>query len=377
MMKKVTALLLCLLMALSLAACGKSGTPAGGQDPADASASAADESDVEEFNIPEGYELKVAFDKDNAPFSFENESGEMVGVDVDIAKALCEMNGWKFSAQGIDWDAERDSVLADGKVDCIWGSVSYSEAYNNETLWSTYGSICVDATVLDNSEFNKISDLKGKKIEVEPTALFSIEGENATELGKQIAADAAQVDKVGDAATAYKDLAEGKCDAILVSAAADSTVDFDAFGEDVIFKALYDVDVYSSEGDSSEQEFEFMNYNGVCDLELGAGFLTESDLFFAFAQGMETLNAEGKVTEILDDWARKDNGAYAAVLGCCSLNQMQEYESDLGEDQSADWSVLTDEELAELEDGVEADTDGSEDDITEEVEADNSAIVVK
>jgi hypothetical protein len=120
-----------------------------------------------------------------------------------------------------------------------------------------------------------------------------------------------------------------------------------------------------------------MNYNGVCDLELGAGFLTESDLFYAFAQGMETLNAEGKVTEILDDWARKDNGAYAAVLGCCSLNQMQEYESDLGEDQSADWSVLTDEELAELEDGVEADTDGSEDDITEEVEADNSAIVVK
>lgn len=376
-MKKITALLLCLLMALSLAACGKSGTSAGGQDPADASASAADESDVEEFNIPEGYELKVAFDKDNAPYSSVNESGEVVGIDVDIAAALCELNGWKLSAQGIAWDANRESVLSDGKADCIWGPVSYSESNNSETLWSVYGGIYVDATVLDSSDYNKLSDLKGKKIEVEPTAVFAIEGDSATELGKQIAADAAQVDKVSDAATAYKDLAEGKCDAILVSAAADSTVDFDAFGEDVIFKALYDVDVYSSEGDSSEEEFEVLNSNGVCDLELGAGFLTDTDLYFAVAQGMENLLSQGKVTEILDDWAKKDNGAYADAVGRCNVYQMQEYEPDVEEDMSADWSELTDEDLIELEGAVEAESDGSGDDITEEVETDNSAVVVK
>lgn len=376
-MKKITALLLCLLMALSLAACGKSGTSAGSQDPADASASAADESDVEEFSIPEGYELKVAFDKDNAPYSSVNESGEVVGIDVDIAAALCELNGWKLSAQGIAWDADRESVLSDGKADCIWGPVSYSESNNSETLWSVYGGIYVDATVLDSSDYNKLSDLKGKKIEVEPTAVFAIEGDSATELGKQIAADAAQVDKVSDAATAYKDLAEGKCDAILVSAAADSTVDFDAFGEDVIFKALYDVDVYSSEGDSSEEEFEVLNSNGVCDLELGAGFLTDTDLYFAVAQSMENLLSQGKVTEILDDWAKKDNGAYADAVGRCNVYQMQEYEPDVEEDMSADWSELTDEDLIELEGAVEAESDGSGDDITEEVETDNSAVVVK
>lgn len=377
-MKKVTALLLCLLLALSLAACGNKQEPTATKDPSDASASAQEDMSMleEEILVPAGHELKVAFARDNAPYSFVDESGELAGIDVDIAKAVCEQNQWTFSAQAIDW-ADRDAVLADGKAECVWGPVSYSESSSENTMWSVYGGIYVDATVLDGSEFNKISDLKGKHIEVEPTALFTIEGESATELGKQLVADAGKVDNVADAATAYKDLAEGKCDAILVSSAADSTVDFDSFGDDVVFKALYDVDVYSDEADSSAEEFEVLNSNGVCDLELGVGFQTDSDLYYAVSQSLESLLGSGKVGEILDTWSKKDNGVYADAVGRCNLYQMQEYEPEFEGDESMFIEELEDEDLEELEDGSEAEAQSIEVDVTEDEDSDASVIVVK
>lgn len=380
-MKKLIALLLCLAFALTLGACGKSAAP-GSKDTADASASAqpgssavVEEEEEEDFNVPEGYELKVAFADNNAPYSFVDESGEVVGVDVDIARAVCEKRGWVLKAQTIDWtDSKvREATLSGGEVDCIWGSLPFNEVNDSETMWNSYGSIYVDAVVLDGSGFYKLEDLKGKTIEVEPGSMFALEGDSATELGKQLSKNVGKIQQVADAQTAYQDLADGKCDAIVVNGAADDQVVLDDF--DVYFMTIYDIDVYNDSEDSSDGELVEVNSNSICDLEMGAAFLEDSDVYYATAVTMDSLNTNGTLSSILDDWSQKDNGTYAAAVSRCALYQIEEVdEEDLnasGDDGSIDWDALED------WDGEESQPDESMADITVDEPAEPGVTVVK
>jgi hypothetical protein len=229
---------------------------------------------------------------------------------------------------------------------------------------------------MDESEYMKLGDLKGKRIEVEPVAAFVLEGEKATELGKQLAADAAEIVPVSDAQTAYQDLVEGKCDAVVVSGGSDDQVDFNAF-EDA-FRSVYDVDIYGlpeEEEDSSELDFETIDSNGLCDMDLGAAFAEESDLFYALSDTMESMLSSGELSTIMENWKEKDNGAYADTIASCTLYQMEEYDPDMMGDESLDWADLEDLEDLELEDGS-ASALPEDLDITAEDE-DESVIVVE
>ena len=371
-MKKLTALLLCLALTLTMSACSKSKTPAAAEDTS-AEQSVAEE---EEVLVPKGYELKVAFAEDNAPFSYVDESGNVVGVDVDIAQAICDKNEWTLNARAIPWSTWTQ-VLESGETDCVWGSVSYSESTQSDALWAAYGSVYVDATVRDESEYMKLDDLKGKRIEVEPGAVFALEGESATELGKKLASDAGEMVPVSDAQTAYQDLAEGKCDAVVVSGGADDEVDYDKF--DVAFSNVYDVDVYGEpelEDESSDLDFDAIDSNGICDMDLGAAFAEESDVFYAVASTIEDMLSSGELNTILDTWKEKDNGAYAEAVSRCSLYEMQEYDPEMMGDESLEWADLEGLEDIELEDGSVSEL--PEDlDITVDGEEDESVIVVE
>jgi polar amino acid transport system substrate-binding protein len=366
-MKKLTALLLCLALALTMSACSKAKAPAA--EDTSAGQSSAEE---EEIQVPKGYELKVAFAEDNAPFSYVDESGNLVGVDVDIAQAICDKNEWKLNARAIPWSTWTQ-VLESGETDCVWGSVSYSDSTQNDALWAAYGSVYVDAVVRDESEYMKLDDLKGKRIEVEPGAAFALEGETATELGKKLASDAAEVAPVSDAQTAYEDLVAGKCDAVVISGGADDQVDYDAFEE--AFRNIYDVDVYGEpelEDESSDLDFETINSNGICDMDLGAAFAEETEVFYGVASTMEDMLSSGELNTILDAWKEKDNGAYAGAISRCALYEMQEYDPEMMGDESLDWADLED---LELEDGSDEET--SEDmDVTVDSGDDESVIVV-
>lgn len=351
-MKKLMSLLLCLSMALSLCACG-GGEQKKAEDSSDASIQVSNDLG-DEIQVPKGYELKVAFPENNAPFSYVDESGNLVGMDVDLANAVCAKNEWTLSAKAIDWST-RDQVLSSGEVDCVWGSVNYNQSSADDALWAVYGGIYVDATVLDESEFNKLSDLKGKTIEVEPVAKFALEGDTATELGKQLAADAGKLVDAADAQSAYNDLAQGKCDAIVVSGTSDDTVNFDDF--ESAFKALYDVDVYSEDdGDGSNADFEMVTANGLCELELGAGFAEDSDIYYAVGAALEEISIKGELATITETWSQKDNGAYADAIRRCTFYMTQE--EGLDGDSSVIWDVdpFLDDSMG---DEVEADGDGS------------------
>ena len=55
--------------------------------------------------------LTVGFDQSYPPYGFVGDDGKYTGFDLDLAKAVCDKNGWSFEATPIDWDA-KDALLA-------------------------------------------------------------------------------------------------------------------------------------------------------------------------------------------------------------------------------------------------------------------------
>ncbi len=87
--------------------------------------------------------LVIGLDDTFAPMGFRDESGELVGFDIDLANAVCEQLGVTAEFQPIDWDS-KEMALAAGTIDCVWNgmsitperqeAMSLSQAYLNNKI---------------------------------------------------------------------------------------------------------------------------------------------------------------------------------------------------------------------------------------------------
>ena len=109
-------------------------------------------------------EIIVGLDDAFAPMGFKNESGEIVGFDVDLAKEVGQRLDKEVIFQPIDWSM-KESELNSGNIDFIWNGytiteerkekVDFSEAYlNNKQVIVT----------LTTTDINSKSDLADKKV---------------------------------------------------------------------------------------------------------------------------------------------------------------------------------------------------------------------
>ena len=67
--------------------------------------------------------LVIGLDDTFAPMGFRDEAGNLVGFDIDLAKAVCEKLGVEAVFQPISWDA-KEMELSTGRIDCIWNGMS-------------------------------------------------------------------------------------------------------------------------------------------------------------------------------------------------------------------------------------------------------------
>lgn len=74
----------------------------------------------------QGRTFIVGFDSGAAPKSFFNPSGELVGFDIDLARAVADYFGWQLELLPIKW-ANRAFELTSGNIDSLWGGVPLSE----------------------------------------------------------------------------------------------------------------------------------------------------------------------------------------------------------------------------------------------------------
>ena len=71
-------------------------------------------------------DVSLVIGSDNyEPYNYIDESGENVGIDVDIAKEACRRLGITPVFKQITWD-RKDSFLDSNEIDCLWGSFTMS-----------------------------------------------------------------------------------------------------------------------------------------------------------------------------------------------------------------------------------------------------------
>ena len=111
-------------------------------------------------------DLVIGFDAHYPPYTYLNEDGNYIGFDLDLAKEVCELQGWELKKYPIAWD-ERDILLENGTIDCIWSGFTIN---GREDLyaWSyPYINNQQVAIVKSGSPITKLGDLKGKVIGVQ------------------------------------------------------------------------------------------------------------------------------------------------------------------------------------------------------------------
>ena len=115
-------------------------------------------------NLPE---IIVGSD-DYPPFNYSDENGQPTGIDVDMAKEAFGRMGYQAVFKQINWEEKQD-LLEDGEIDCIWGSFSI-DGREKEYKWA--GPYMVSRQVVavnEESDIYTLQDLEGKRIAVQST----------------------------------------------------------------------------------------------------------------------------------------------------------------------------------------------------------------
>ncbi len=190
-MKKVIAILLCMAMVLTFAACAAK--------PAE---SASD------LDYIKGKGTLVVGITDFEPMDYQNEAGEWIGFDADMAKAFAESLGVKAEFVEIDWD-NKIMELDAKTIDCVWNGMTLTDEVTS--AMSCSNAYCNNSQVVIVPA-DKAADYQSA--EACKDLSFAVEAGSA---GK------AEVEKLGysftevkDQATALMEVAAGTADAAVI-----------------------------------------------------------------------------------------------------------------------------------------------------------------
>ncbi len=203
-MKKriVSVVLACCMLcfgALVLSACG-------GGSSSSSSSAASDNAPVDNVFI-------VGFDQAYPPYGFkDSETGEFIGLDIDLAKEVCDRNGWTFQAEPIDWDA-KDALVNQGNITCIWNGFTYEGRENDYSFTDMYMFNAQVIVVKADSDINSLADLAGKTVmtQVDSAALEVLDGD---EKSLQDTFAGGKVQTIGEYMNAFMQLESGMVDAV-------------------------------------------------------------------------------------------------------------------------------------------------------------------
>ena len=85
--------------------------------------------------IEEDKKVTIGLDDTFVPMGFKDEDGEIVGFDVDLAKAVFKEYGIKADFQPIDWSM-KESELENGTIDLIWNGYTVTKSREKKVLFT-------------------------------------------------------------------------------------------------------------------------------------------------------------------------------------------------------------------------------------------------
>ena len=203
-MKKLLAVLLASVMMMGVAA-GCSGNDAGNDASTGSTGSNSSASDAGKDTYV------IGLDPEFPPMGFKDESGSIIGFDIDLANAVAEEMGVTFEFQPIDWNS-KEMELDTGRIDMIWnGFTKDAEREEKMTLSGAYLKNSQVIVVPKDSEIQSKADLAGKNVvlQKDSTAKGALDGD---EISKEVAS----VTELSSNVDCFQDIEMGRSDAMVV-----------------------------------------------------------------------------------------------------------------------------------------------------------------
>ena len=215
-MKKGLALCMAAVLAMGclLTGCGSSDTGAKSTtESAAASTEAVGTEAAGTETAGNGKTFTVGFDASFPPYG-QQENGEYVGFDLDLAQEVCDRNGWELVKTPIDWDA-KNIELNGGSIDCIWNGFTMNGREDDYTWTPAYINNTQVFAVNKNSGIKKAADLAGKNVlvQADSSALAALQDEENTDI-KALADSFGSLTQVPDYESALMELEAGSADAV-------------------------------------------------------------------------------------------------------------------------------------------------------------------
>lgn len=173
-MKKLTALLMGTAMVLSLAACGGSASSAASSEAASSEAASEETSEAAseettdeaagEVTTVNAGKLTMSTNAAFPPYEMTTDSGDLEGIDIEVAGAIAEKLGLELQVDDMDFDA---ALLAtqSGKSDMVMAGVTVTDERQKVMDFSdTYAEGIQSIIVPEDSDIASADDLAGKII---------------------------------------------------------------------------------------------------------------------------------------------------------------------------------------------------------------------
>ncbi|MNO62519.1 Cystine-binding periplasmic protein precursor [compost metagenome] len=155
--------------------------------------------------------LVIGIDDKFAPMGFRDESNEIVGFDIDLARAAAAKMGMEVTFQPIDWKA-KESELSSGRIDLIWNGYTITEERKGKVLFTKpYLQNSQVIVTLADSDIHAVSDLKGKVV-----GLQSLSSAADALDANPIKSEIKTVSEFADNVLALSDLKTKRLDAVVI-----------------------------------------------------------------------------------------------------------------------------------------------------------------
>lgn len=261
-MKKFLSIFLASTMLLGIVGCGGNTAPAEGTE-----------------GMADREKIIIGLDDQFPPMGFRDENNEIVGFDIDLAKAAAEKMGTTVEFQPIDWDS-KELEIESGKIDLIWNGFSIDEE-RLETFEFTkpYLDNRMIVIVPEDSEIKTKADLEGKNVGLQDgsSAVAAVEKD-------EIHTKFASMPTYDTNVLAFEDLKIGRIDAVVA---------------DEIVAKYYIAENPDAKLVALDESFGSEQY-GI------AAKKGNTDLIAALQSALDELNNDGTAAEISNNWFGED-----------------------------------------------------------------------
>lgn len=222
--------------------------------------------------------LVIGVDDKFAPMGFRDEDNELVGFDIDYARAAAEYMGVEVKFQPIDWKTKENELSSD-RIDLIWNGYTITpEREEKVDFTKPYLENDQVVVVLEDSEIESLEDLAGEVVGLQAlsSAMDALESH-------PIFDEIGEITEFADNVLALSDLKSGRVEAVVI--------------DEVV------INYYMSK---EEDTFRLLD-ESLAPEQYGVGVKKgNTELLEKLQAALDEMNEDGTAAEISEKWFGED-----------------------------------------------------------------------